>query len=104
MEVIIATVIFTLTMAGIFASISQLRKPAVDSSREVTAAFLGKQILDDLRSKVDPQTWSTGGLAVGTYGPIDVPVGDLTYTYRYTVSDDPNATSARQVTITVSWP
>jgi len=66
-EVVISAVIFSLVVAGVFMSISLLKKPTVDSTEAMTAAFLGKRVLDDLRTKVDGETWDKGGpLDTGT--------------------------------------
>lgn len=103
-EVIIATLIFSLAMAGVFASISELRQPAVDSSQEVTAAFVGKRILEDLRSEVSAETWnSTGNLIPGSTYTNTVVVGNTTYTTSYTVTTDPDGTSARKVILNITW-
>ena len=102
-EVVIATMIFTLAMAGVFATISQLRQPAVASSQQVTAAFIGKKILDDLRSEVSATTWNSGLLTPGNTYMNQVTVGTITYNATYTVQNDPNGTNARQVTLNVTW-
>lgn len=106
-EVVIATVIFSLAMAGVFASIANLREPAVESSQEVTAAFIGKRVLDDLRSAVNAESWNdpaTGRLLANTTYPITpVVVSGRTYNGTYRVIDDPNGTSARQVTLNITW-
>ncbi len=103
-EVVIATVIFSLAMAGVFASISNLRQPAVESSQEVTAAFIGKKILNDLRSEVSAPTWNTtGNLTLGPHGPLTaINVGGIDYTPTYIVEADPG-TNARKVTLNISW-
>lgn len=103
-EVIIATLIFTLAMAGVFASISELRQPAVESTQEVTAAFVGKRILEDLRSQVSAETWnSTGNLILGSTYTDSFSVSSTTYYTTYTVTSDPDGTSARKVILNVTW-
>ncbi len=103
-EVIIATLIFTLAMAGVFASISELRQPAVESTQEVTAAFVGKRILEDLRSQVSAETWnSTGNLILGSTYTNSFSVSSTTYYTIYTVTSDPDGTSARKVILNVTW-
>jgi len=104
-EVIVATVIFTLAMAGVFASISQLRQPAVESTQEVTAAFLGKRILEDLRREVNGQSWNVVGseLVDGQHTRPDVIISGKTYRSVYTVIPDPNGTRAKRVTLNVTW-
>lgn len=106
-EVIIATIIFSLAMAGVFSSIANLRAPSVESSQEVTAAFIGKRVLDDLRSSVNAESWNdpaTGKLLPGTTYPITpVVVSGKTYNGTYSVSPDPDGTNARQVTLNIMW-
>lgn len=102
-EVVVAAVIFTIAMAGIFTSISYLRQPAVESSEEVTAAFIGKKILDDLRSQVSAQTWADNSLlSIGDHNT-SVTVGNIEYQITYTVEPDPGGTGARRVTMNVTW-
>ena len=103
-EVIVAAVIFTIAMAGIFTSISNLRQPAAESSQEVTAAFIGKKILDNLRTQVSAQTWNgvDGLLSLGTHSN-SVTVGNMIYDVMYNVENDPAGTGARRVTLNVTW-
>lgn len=104
-EVIIATIIFSLAMAGVFASIANLREPAVESSQEVTAAFIGKRVLDDLRSEVNAATWDTGGLSLGTHTITPaINISGQNYNVSYTVAADvTGGTNARQVTMDITW-
>jgi prepilin-type N-terminal cleavage/methylation domain-containing protein len=104
-EVIVASVIFALTAAGIFATVSALNQPATESSEEVTAVFLGKRILEDLRKDVDATTWTGGPLdpANSPYTMNAVVVDGVTYTPVYSVMNDPNGTSARKVTLNILW-
>lgn len=103
-EVIVATLVFALAAAGIFATVSALNRPAGESMEEVTAAFLGKRILEDLRRDVDAEDWNSGELVNGTtYAMNAVTIGGITYTPVYTVENDPNGTSARKVTLNIIW-
>ena len=105
-EVIVAAVIFALAAAGIFATITALSKPATESDHSVTAAFLGKQMLEELRTHVDATTWSSAignPLKDGTYNSIATPTIDgIDYDISYTVTDDPDS-DGRYVTLTVEW-
>jgi len=92
-EVVVAAVIFALTAVGFYATISALTAPAEQSSRDVTAAFLGKQKLEELRSAVDATTWDSGSmvanpLAPGVHPAQNVVVDGITYSVQYTVFDD----------------
>lgn len=105
-EVIISSVIFALAMAGVYASVSQLRQPATESSQEVTAAFLGKQILDKLRTQINAQSWNmvSGNLMAGqSYTGLAATINGINYNYSYIVEDDPGGTNARKVTLNITW-
>jgi Tfp pilus assembly protein PilV len=104
-EVIVASLIFALTAAGIFATISALNQPVVESSEEVKAAFLGKRILEDLRKEVDATIWTGGPLdpANSPYAMNAVIIDGVTYTPVYSVINDPNGTGARKVTLNILW-
>ncbi len=104
-EVIVSAVIFTLAVAGIFATISALRSPATESSQEVTAAFVGKRILDDMRTEVSALTWSGGSLdpSGSPYALNAIVVDGISYTPTYIVEPDPDGTGARKVTLNVTW-
>ncbi len=109
-EVIIATVIFSMVVAGSITAVSALRKPAYASKEDVTAAYLAKQILEELRCDVHAGTWNTGGLnpnggpgGDGLYNNLNAVVIDgITYTPSYQVEND-TLTGARKVTLTIDW-
>lgn len=105
-EVIVAAMIFSILAAGLYASMSSLRQPAAVTTKKITAALIGQQILEDLRSKVDASNWNSGELSLSppphAMTPVVGPDG-ITYTPVYTVEDDPNGSGARKVTITVTW-
>lgn len=117
-EVIVSALIFAIAAAGVLATATTMRKPAVDSSEEVTAAFLAKRILDDLRSQLDSVTWIQAQTAGGpfekdkTYTFVNTPsltllqpvvVDGITFTPSYTVLADPGGTQARKVNLTINW-
>jgi|GEM_PF-2405385 len=102
-EVVVAAVIFALFGAGIYTTISLLKKPTVETRQSITAAFLGKKVLDDLRTDVSAETWGgTGPLTPGVYNQTAVTIDGTTYTPSYVVSDEAS-TQARKVTLTVNW-
>lgn len=100
LEVVITTVIFTISAFGIFSTISMLQPQSAGSSQRLEAAYAGKAVLDQLREEVDASTWSTGGLTPGAYGPTTTPDG---YTISYTVSDV-TGLGLRRVDMTITWP
>ena len=117
-EVVVSALIFAIATAGVLATATTMRRPAVESSEDVTAAFLAKKILDDLRSQLDSTSWSqpqtTGGFfEIGkTYNFANTPnlnllqpvtVDTITYTPSYTVVIDPDGTQARKLDLTIDW-
>lgn len=101
-EVVVAAVIFTIAVTGVFASLASLKKPVVTNDKALEAAYCGQQFLEGLRAAVDARDWSTGKLApaVGVTGSPCV-INGTTYTVTYTITAVGNA---RKATVTVSWP
>jgi len=103
-EVIVASLIFSLAAAGIFATVSSLNQPSQDSDEEVRAVFIGKQVLESLRTAVSANTWDTGPLAIGdTYTGNSIIVDGISYDWVYAVEADPYGTGARKVILNVTW-
>lgn len=105
-EVIVATIIFLLAAAGLFATISALGKPSSVSEREMRAAMIAKSIIHDLRKEVDSDTWNFGNLQAGaTYSAPVTPLfsAEIPYYATYTVEADPLGSRARRVTVNVTW-
>ena len=53
LEILLASIIFIITVAGIFATLSAVRTPVADRESALTAAVFGKQVLENLRSQVN---------------------------------------------------
>ena len=117
-EVIVASLIFATVVVGIFATTSAMKKPTVDSDKKLMAAFYGKQILEDLRVRVDQRDWDkctpatpalSGSLTVigacNPHVPITIfnPTYNTTFTFTYIVTDVPGGSGARDVALTVTW-
>lgn len=104
-EVIVSTVIFTIVAAGLYASVSSLRKPAGDTTKTMNAALIGKNVLEDLRSRISASDWDSGGPldpANSPYTLTPVILDGITYTPSYIVNaTDPSG--ARRVDVTVTW-
>jgi prepilin-type N-terminal cleavage/methylation domain-containing protein len=107
-EVIVASLVFALMVAGIMATITALSVPATESSEEVTAALIGKEVLENMRIAVSSDTFSnifneTGGDSLnGTYTLAPIPSGGKTYTPAYVVRRD-SINGAVQVNLTITW-
>ena len=111
-ETLVAAVIFSITAAGIFATISGLKKPVAKTGHSLEAAYIGQQVLEGLRSGVDAgpnSPWNDAtnpkALTVGQHNcsPLTVVKNTITYACTYTVTQDPNS-GARKVDVNVSCP
>lgn len=102
-EVIVTSVIFILAAAGILTTISMLRPQGEESARKLQAAYIGKGIIDDLRSQIDARTWndSGGNFAVGT--PYTINSIDGVYNVTYFFEDVPGL-GLRKLTMNVDFP
>lgn len=134
LEILLASIIFIITIAGVFVTLSAVRKPVADKESALTAAVFGKQVLEALRSSVNAQpasnfygtcigTCTDFSLALGTH-QVNLPNGQLimppnlissngggngVLTYTVSCADDSPApcTSpdvARKVELTINWP
>jgi Tfp pilus assembly protein PilV len=55
LEILLASIIFIITIGGIFATLNAVRVPVADKESALTAAVFGKQVLEALRSQVSDQ-------------------------------------------------
>lgn len=104
-ETLVASVVFMTAVIGVMATMNVGTSDMVVSQEEIDAAYYGKQVMEDLRAKVDARNWAKGGggpmdpdagvIAYGTMGP---------YTATYDVEeDDAQWGTARKVTVTITW-
>ena len=101
-EAVVAGVIFSIAVVGVFASLA-----AINPDRTVGAAQCGQQLLEDLRADVDGRTWDDGNANRLTVTPVGqdrvappCTQNGLQYNISYNVV---NVGSARQVTVNVTW-
>jgi len=101
---VIAAIVFVIAMTGVLATIGNIKKPSARTDRSLTAAYVGQEVLEAMRTNVDAGTWDdpSSPLSLGVHNG-SKPVDGVTYTYSYTVAQDP-VSKARQVTVTVNWP
>ena len=66
-EVIISSVIFSIAAVGLFSTFTAMREASARSERRLQAAYYEKQLLEDLRAKVDQGIWGSG--AAPLWGP-----------------------------------
>ena len=93
MEVLIAVVIFAITLGGFLFVLNVATVPSSNQAQRLGAAQYGKQVLEQLRQKVDSDYWDsfTGGS-----------VTNGIYTATYTVTDDV-ATGAKNIQMRVTY-
>lgn len=107
-EVVVATMVFTLTIAGLMAAISSLNRPAVESFEEVQATYIAKGLAEKLKQDINAELWDETnptiyGLVQGsTYIISTVTHNNINYGGTYTVTNDPSG-GGRWVNITITW-
>jgi type II secretory pathway pseudopilin PulG len=57
LEILLASIIFIITISGVFATLNAVRKPVADKESALAAAVFGKQVLEALRSSVNASTF-----------------------------------------------
>ncbi len=109
-EVLVATVIFTIAALGTFSTIASIRKPAAVSERKLQGAYYAKQILEDLRPQVDARNWnpatgqySSGDLTMGTHLLSTTTINGTPYISSYVVSTVAGTPNLFQVQVMVNW-
>lgn len=106
-EIIVAALVFALAATGLFAVISSLNRPSVESFEEVRAVYIAKGIFEQLKSMIDAELWdetdsSVYYLVPGETYELEETVRDgIAYTANYTVTQD--SSGGRWVDLTVWW-
>jgi Tfp pilus assembly protein PilV len=97
MEALVASMIFSIGVVGVFSTIASQKNPTSLSDKRVQAAFAAKRYLEGLRSKVDAETYATGNLSLGNHNDTSV----APYNITYQVTDAGN--NARRVDLNIVW-
>ena len=102
-EIIVTSVIFTIAAFGILATLSMVRPNDVQSVKKLEAALLGKEILEELRAKVDARTWNNTNteLYIGTHGPVSIPMGTRIFNASWVITGVSDG--SRYVTLNVEY-
>ena len=100
-EVIITAVIFTMAATGVFTALSSFRIQGTESSHRLEAAYVGRSVIENLRSAVSAQTWddpnspvAPGVVHTQTIGSFEV---------QYLLTDVPGL-GVRRLTMNVTYP
>lgn len=107
LEVIVTSIIFLIAGYSVLNTISMLRPNSAESARKLEAAYIGKQIMEDLRKGVDAEFWSSGGnLDVGVYNTT-ISGTYTTYTVNYEIIEVPGYPAGegpRQLIMNITFP
>ena len=107
-EVVVSSVILLIAIAGVLASASALRRPAVGSDKRSIAALYGKQILDDLRTQIEPAVWNelNGPFATAINHPVPGEYAGINFSGEYEVFDVTQGGNiiAKRVDLRINWP
>ena len=105
-EVMIAAIIFSIAVVGIYASLASVKQQSLNiSDKGLGAALCAQQFLEEKRAAVDMRDWNAGGKIATTGGPTGGPnciQNGTTYTLQYQIVSAGNY--ARKATVIVSWP
>ena len=115
LEVLLASIIFIISITGVFVTLTAVRRPVADKESALAAAVFGKQVLESLRSSVDAGTFynaTSSRLSLGGSHQVSVPTGSnlpqgTTAAYWVTCADGSNPCnpdSARMVQLNITWP
>ena len=108
-EVVVAALIFAIAAAGFYSAVVGLTQQTEPLNQRAKAAFIGKQILEDLRTSVNAENWGSLGsnlspkVADNPHILLPVTVDNVVYNRQYNVIDDPDGTGARRVVLNITW-
>ncbi len=99
-EVVVAAIVLTTTIAVVFGTIMASRKPMVQADKNVRASIFAKKAMAQLRGQVDANTWDQAGsnMIEGTYTNFLIDDG---FTASYTVTN--GVDGVRKVDMKISW-
>ena len=102
LEAFLAAFIFIISVAAIFVTMTALRKPAVNNEQGVKAALMLRDVLEELRAKVDSREGGLGALQAGNHPLPPITQDGIVYTLSYFVTVDA-VTGVRSVTATANY-
>lgn len=119
-EIIVATLIFSLVVAGLVSIFVASRRHMQHARERMTSSEMGKLFLEPLQLAVLQETWNSNALNLGTFYCDSDPahaalqnpacpavasqriINNINYTVRYDVTNVPG-TDLRKVIATVHW-
>ncbi|MFH1359585.1 MAG: type II secretion system protein [Candidatus Omnitrophota bacterium] len=107
-EILISTVIFAIAAVGTFSTLSSMRRSSNLKDRSLQAAYYGRQLLEELRGKIDQDSWAAWYLTCdgASHNWPDIPAGnpffdDFNGRATYVCTDVPPG--LRKVDLTITW-
>ncbi len=103
-EVIVTAIIFIIATVGIMSTLPVLAPKGKDVDKRITAAYIGKSVIEGLRNSIDPITWNdtNGPLAPGVMHTL-FRGSNNEYIINYYLVDLPG-TNIRQVFMNIYYP
>ena len=99
-EVVVAGVIFSIAVAGVFASLAAIK--SVPTDKKLGAALCGQAFMEGLRASVDNADWTTGKLMVQNTTAANCVQNGITYSIAYVITVA--GAASRKAVVTVTWP
>jgi len=100
LEVLLAAIIFVISVGGVFITLDAMRKPVADKESELNAALFGKQVLEALRSQVNVSSYYG---CCSTNPTCSYPLPTCPdFSLAFGLHQVPEATM--QSTVAISWP
>lgn len=105
MEIIVATLIFSLVMTGLVNLFITGKRYILHSRSRMTGAEVGRYFLDPLQMNVRQDTWgnaTSNNLTPSTYLGVNQTLDAINYTSNYTISNVTN-TTLRKAKVQINW-
>ena len=105
-EIIVATVIFSLVMAGMVSVFVAGKRHVLHARDRMTSGEMVKLFIEPLQLAVRQDTWDTAAnaLSVGNHsGGAAQNINNVPYTAQYNVTDLGAGTNVRKVMATITW-
>jgi len=103
-EVVVATVIFSLVMAGMASVFVSGKRYILRARDRITSSEVGKLFLEPLQLAVRQDTWNSGNLSIGAHScGVSQKINNIPYTAQYQVDAVDGIEDLRRVTVKVNW-
>ena len=114
-EIVVSSLIFSIAAAGLLSLFASQRETSDRGEKRLLAAYYGRQVLEELRAKVDQRNWNAGtpnwwnlncdDLSYawpGSLPPSTLHNAQVNYTCTEILPPNP-AAGSRKFTLTIKW-